>query len=460
MKDLDQVKKEILEAAKIVGSTFGPNGRNVLIQAKNPYFTQDGATVANELKKYRDDLGTRLLVDASSMVAHRAGDGTTTTCLLVALALEHDVDLWEYQEQYKRYVEDVTLEADEEIVIHGAITSSKDVDMGTVIGQAVWDLGPDGYFRAQVGTEFDVKVIPGYEMDGGMLLPQAMRFQTNPHAGVTNNNGSLSLKNPMILIVNHTITGQDQLTAIMKKYAPGLTKNELPSRPLVIVNGDIDEKPIQYIAWAQSQGIPVFLVQPPPLKEDLRLRRAILEDLKVITGCDHVYEKTSGRVIDRRGGDFTGKFGQADHVDIYERYARFQCPGTAIEDRKAQVRAEQGDEEMINKRLSCLSGASGVITLGAATQAEYENQNLRVEDAVRTAQAILQEGYVKGGPAFWGQLQLKFENEPVSKVFGAMAKMLPKPLVSPTDSAMSMRLAFETAASLIHQLKNAEHVIK
>lgn len=457
MKDLKQVKTEILEAARIVGSTFGPNGRNVLIHGANPYFTQDGATVATELKRFKDNLGTRLLVDAASMVAKRAGDGTTTTCLLVALALEHDVDLWDYKGQFADYVRSQAIDPTEDAVVRGAVTSAKGVDIGTQIGKAVWELGVDCYFDAQVGTEFSVKVLPGYEMEGGMLLPQAMRFPTDESVGVTNNNGSLSLRNPYVLIVNHAITGQDQLTAIFKKYAPELAKGERPTRPLVIVNGDIDEKPIQYIAWAQSKGIPVFIVQPPPIK-DLRLRRAILEDLKVITGCEKVYEKTSGTVIGRKDSDFA--FGHADYIRIFERHTRFQTPPGAIEDRKAQVRAEAGDEDAIKKRLSCLSGASGLITLGAATQAEYENQNLRVEDAVRTAQAILEEGYVKGGPNFWMEAFLHFEDEPVAFIFRSMVELLPNSLMEPIDSAMSMRLAYETAASLIHQINNCEHVVK
>lgn len=443
--DLGKLKSQIKEKAEQVASTFGPNGQNVLINdSKMPYFTQDGFRVIEEMAKRDKTLAAKLLTDAARQVAFTAGDGTTTTCLLVAKALERGLKLSDYP--VSEFVRPLSQKPTKEDILEVASVAAKDFDVGKEIGELIWRLGADGYVTSTPSTEFKTELIPGYELKGGAILPQALGVK---HAMVSNGLNHITVYNPMIVMVAHTLSGVKSLNSIFQAYHKATNGNF--NRPLVLVFADIEGQTVQFLG-TNTGRFPIIAVgveEKQPTK-----RHDIMTDLAYLTDCQ-IYSKLTGRTISNSTGEgFDGQFGTCREVMIDMETARFVCDKDAsklVDKIKALPESETNKE-----RISLLNGATGLIHIGAPTMAQMRNLELAVEDAARSAQSALKEGWLYGGPQLWTKIGIEFPD--LAPICEEISKMLPGG-DPPKDSVLAIVEAYKTAASLVDQLSNAKYII-
>lgn len=444
---METLIRDIQEAARVVGSTYGPNGSPVLIHPKNapPYFTQDGITA---LKEYNPrSLATQLLVDMATRVVQKAGDGTTTAVLLAAALLEHRLDLRPRLEEVLARVKGMSLPASETDIVGVAQAAAKNDVIGQGVGKLIYSLGSNGFVRGVLGAEFKAYQKPGYDLGTGLLLPQQLAFPDNM-AGVVRHRQTISLTNPVVVILGHTIRTIDQLLPILEEYE----KAYRYSRPLVLVCADIEKAPIEFIMhnfYNHKPSLPAFIVRGNA-SDDPQERYQILRDLQFATGCKHVYSVLSGKTISEKGVGFDKTFGDAISVELSMSTARFVVDRN-LQERIEEIRGMEGVEE----RLSKLSGAVGVIEYSAHTKAEERSVELALEDAVLASQGAMREGYVFGGAGFWKGLASEFPE--YAPAFLALADKLPEGEVR--DSAEVARQCLASAASLVGELLDTKYIV-
>lgn len=435
----------IIEAAEVVGSTFGPNGKASLLYPRGgaPYFTHDGITVLRAWKPH--SLASKLLVDVAEKVVHKAGDGTTSVCLLVAGLLKNGLDLRPDLEMVLATVKSFAKEASEEDVVAVATAAAKNETLGKGIGKLIYELGPKGFVRGKEGPEFKAYHKPGYELGTGLLLPQQL---TKQFPFTIRHRQSIGLENPLVAIIGHTITTHEQLLPILKAYE----EESRMQRPLALVCTDIEKGPIEFLVknfFERNPPLPVFIIRGPA-SEDPRERYEILRDLQFATGCPHVYSRLSGKTISTKGVGFAKGFGEAVSIELSMDTARFVVEKD-LNERIREIEGQEGVEERIGK----LSGAIGVIEFSAETKAETKNVELAIEDSVLAAQGALREGYVYGGAGFWRQLGEKFPT--YGPAFEELYRRLPEGEVK--DSAEVARQCLLSAASLVGQLLDTQAII-
>ena len=446
---ISQVQSEIIDSAEIVGKTFGPNGHPVLINPKNEraFFSSDGVTVIRWMSN--KDLGTKLLRDAAERVVAKCGDGTTTVCLLTQAMLRHGI-LIENIDEVCEQVKEWSTPAQLQDIIHVSTAAIRDNEMGEAIGKLVYELGEDGFVRGSRGMEFREYAKPGYELGSGILLPQQLR---GSFPFVNKHRESISMYNPLVVIVEHTISKVEQVLAIFQAYRQA-TGGQF-DQPLVLVATDIEEKPLRFIVanfFDAKQKVPCFVIQAPDHDKPQR-RYDILQDLAFATGAD-VYSKLSAQAIDHKGKGFKDRFGRAESLEVSRIHARFVVdtdPTERIEELK-----DLPDTDDKKARISRLSGAIGIIEFDAETDAEAKNLELRLEDGVLAGQSALRAGFVQGGRFLWESLAAAF---PIyDPIFKNLYSRLPES--KSYDSTEVIVQALRSAHSLASQVKNAVHVIE
>lgn len=440
----------IAEAAEVVGSTFGPYGKGALLapRSESPYFTHDGITVLRSWKP--QSLASRLLVDVAEKVVQKAGDGTTTVCLLVAGLLKNSLDLREKLADVLEYVKALAHPAEEADVVGVATAAAKDEKLGRGIGELIYKLGVNGFVRGVRGPEFKAYRKPGYELGTGLLLPQQLLPQqlAGRYPLVQRHRQSISLQNPLVCILGHTISTREQLVPVLKAYdeACGL------QRPLALVCVDIEKAPLEFLMknfFERNPPLPAFIIRGAA-SDDPEERFEILRDLQYATDTPHVYSRLSGKTISDRGTGFAGGFGEALSIELSMDTARFVVERN-LQDRIDEIKGQEGVEERIGK----LSGAIGVIEFSAETEAEARHIELAIEDAVLAAQGALREGYVNGGAGFWQELSEAFPH--YSRAFTELSGRLPRGEVK--DSAEVARQCLLSASSLVGQLLDTQVII-
>ena len=446
----ENLLSSIVEAAEVVGSTFGPYGKAALLAPRNgnPYFTHDGITVLRAWKP--QSVASKLLVDVAEKVVHKAGDGTTSVCLLTAGLLKTSSDLREELDEILAFVKTLAHPAEEADVVGVATAAAKNEKLGKGIGELIFKLGVDGFVRGIQGSEFKAYRKPGYELGTGLLLPQQLLPQqlVGHYPLVQRHRQSISIQNPLVCILGHTISTKEQLIPVLKAYDEACKLQ----RPLALVCADIEKAPLEFVMknfFERNPPLPAFIIRGSA-SDNPEERYEILRDLQYATNTPHVYSRLSGKTISDRGTGFSGGFGEAVSIELSMDTARFVVERD-LQDRIDEIKGQEGVEERIGK----LSGAIGVIEFSAETKAEARNIELAIEDAVLAAQGALREGYVEGGATFWKELSEAFPA--YAGAFGELSGRLPVGEVK--DSAEVARQCLLSASSLVGQLLDTEAIV-
>jgi chaperonin GroEL len=399
------LKRGIDKLADTVKVTIGPKGRNVVLDKKfgAPTITNDGVTIARdiELEDHYENMGAQLLKEVATKTDDVAGDGTTTAVVLgQALVTEglRNVAAGANPMVIKRGLDKAVaavvgeikaqsrkVDTREQIAAVASI-SAADPSVGELIAEVMEKVGKDGVITVEEGQSLglDKEYTEGMQFDRGYI---SAYFVTNA------DRMEAQLDNPAILITDKKISAvQDALPALEKAVGVG--------KPLLIVAEDVDGEALATLVVNKIRGtVQVLAVKAPGFGDR---RKEMLRDIAVLTGGTVISEEV-GRKLDSVTIEDLGQarrvVASKDNTTIVDgagKPAEIKARMTQI---KAQIEETSSDydKEKLQERLAKLSGGVAVIKVGAATEVELKEKKHRIEDALSTTRAAVEEGIVAGG---------------------------------------------------------------
>ncbi|GAA4838977.1 chaperonin GroEL [Garicola koreensis] len=420
----------INKLADTVKVTLGPKGRNVVLDKSwgAPTITNDGVTIAREveIEDPYENLGAQLAKEVATKTNDVAGDGTTTaTVLAQALVKEglRNVAAGAAPGEIKHGIEVVVdavtrrlrenareISGQREVAYVGAI-SAQDDEVGELLASAFDAVGTDGVITIEEGstTSTELDITEGMQFDKGFLSPHFVTDAERQEA---------VLEDPLILIHQGKISN-------MQEFLPVLEKVMQAKKPLFIIAEDVEGEALSTLVVNKLRGtLQVAAVKAPGFGDR---RKAMLEDIATLTGGT-VITQDLGLKLDQVGME---DLGTARRVTVTKDETTIvDGAGTKadVEARAAQIKAQadasdsEWDREKLQERLAKLAGGIGVIKVGAATEVELKERKARIEDAVSSTRAALEEGIVAGGgTALINALSTLDQDEQITSLSGDAA---------------------------------------
>ncbi|WP_153731571.1 chaperonin GroEL [Sporosarcina obsidiansis] len=391
--------------ADAVKVTLGPKGRNVVLERKfgSPLITNDGVTIAKEieLENAFENMGAKLVAEVASKTNEIAGDGTTTATVLAQAMIREglkNVTAGANPVGIRKGIEKAVvaaieglqgisdeIESKQEIAQVAAISSGDD-EVGDLIAQAMERVGNDGVITIEESKGFttELDVVEGMQFDRGYASAY-MATDTDKMEAV--------LDNPYILITDKKITNIQEILPVLEQVVQ-------QGKPLLLIAEDVEGEALATLVVNKLRGtFNAVAVKAPGFGDR---RKAMLEDIAILTGGQVITEDLG---LDLKSADVTS-LGRAakvvvtkDHTTIVEGSG----DTGAIESRVGQIRSQleettsEFDKEKLQERLAKLAGGVAVIKVGAATETELKERKLRIEDALNSTRAAVEEGIVSGG---------------------------------------------------------------
>ncbi len=406
----DDARRRMIKGVNILADavriTLGPKGRNVVIDKSfgAPTVTKDGVSVAKEieLEDKFENMGAQMVKEVASKTSDVAGDGTTTATVLAQAivregmkAVAAGMNPMDLKRGIDKAVADAVknLEANstpcadsKAIAQVGSISANADVGIGDIIAKAMDKVGKEGVITVEEGSSFDneLEVVEGMQFDRGYLSPYFVNDQSTM---------SVELEEPMILLFDKKMSNIRELLPILEGVAKA-------SKPLLIVAEDIEGEALATLVVNSMRGIvKVCAVKAPGFGDR---RKAMLQDIAVLTGGQVISEEV-GLSLEKTTLD---DLGSAKKVSITKENTTIVDGGGSSEDiqgRITQIKAQieestsDYDTEKMQERLAKIAGGVAVIKVGAATEIELKEKKARVEDALHSTRAAVEEGVVAGG---------------------------------------------------------------
>ena len=410
IKFSDDARKRMARGVNVladtVKTTLGPKGRNVVLEKSfgAPTVTKDGVSVAKEieLKDKFENMGAQMVKEVASKTSDVAGDGTTTATVLAQAIVNEGlkgVTAGMNPMDLKRGIDIAIAKAVEEIrsmavpctdsraiAQVGTISANGDSTIGQIIADAMEKVGKEGVITVDEGRGFEdeLEVVEGMQFDRGYLSPY---FVTN------NETMSVELEDPYILLVDKKISNIRELLPVLENVAKA-------GKPLVIIAEDIEGEALATLVVNNMRGIVKVAAAKAPGFGDRR--KAMLQDIAILTGGTVISEEVglsleqttldhlgSARRITMSKENTTVIDGNGVESDIESRVSQIR---TQIEDTSSDY-----DREKLQERVAKLAGGVAVIRVGAATEVEMKEKKARVEDALHSTRAAVEEGVVPGG---------------------------------------------------------------
>src|SRR6184192_2166438 len=406
----DEQARRSLEAgmnklADAVRVTLGPKGRNVVLEKKwgAPTITNDGVSIAKEieLEDPYEKIGAELVKEVAKKTDDVAGDGTTTATVLAQalvreglrnvaaganpIALKRGIEaaVSAVAEELAKVAKDV--ETKEQIASTASI-SAGDPTVGEIIAEAMDKVGKEGVITVEESNTFglELELTEGMRFDKGYISPY---FVTDPERL------EAVLEDPYVLLVSSKISTVKDLLPLLEKVMQG-------GKPLAIIAEDVEGEALATLVVNKIRGtFKSVAVKAPGFGER---RKAMLQDMAILTGGQVVTEEV-GLKLENVTVDLLGKARKI--VVTKDETTVVEGGGTEsdIKGRINQIKTEientdsDYDREKLQERLAKLSGGVAVIKVGAATEVELKEKKHRIEDAVSTTKAAVEEGVVPGG---------------------------------------------------------------
>jgi chaperonin GroEL len=400
-----QLESGMNQLADAVRVTLGPKGRNVVLDKKwgAPTITNDGVSIAKEieLEDPYEKIGAELVKEVAKKTDDVAGDGTTTATVL-AWSMVHEglrnVAAGANPMSLKRGIE-VAVEAavsalkgsaneidSKDQIAQVAAISAADPEIGGMISEAIDKVGKDGVITVEESQTFgmEMDLVEGMRFDKGYISPY---FVTDP------DRMEASLEDAYVLLVGSKISAVRDLLPVLEKVMQS-------GRPLVIISEDVEGEALATLVVNKIRGTFKSAAVKAPGFGDRR--KAMLQDMAILTGGQVITEEV-GLKLENVTLDLLGKARKV--VVTKDETTIVEGGGTEsdIKGRIAQIKGEientdsDYDREKLQERLAKLSGGVAVIRVGAATEVELKEKKHRIEDAVSTTKAAIEEGVVAGG---------------------------------------------------------------
>ncbi len=392
--------------ANAVKQTLGPKGRNVVLEKSYgaPTITKDGVSVAKEieLEDKFENMGAQMVKEVASKTSDVAGDGTTTATVLAQCIVREGlkaVTAGHNPMDVKRGIDAGVLVAVAElqklskpcedskaIAQVGAISANSDESIGNRIAEAMDKVGKEGVITVEEGTslEDELEVVEGMQFDRGYLSPYFINNQETM---------SVDLEEPYVLLHDKKISHVRDLLPVLEAVAKA-------GRQLLIVAEDIEGEALATLVVNNMRGIiKVVAVKAPGFGDR---RKAMLEDIAVLTGGTVIAEEV-GLSLEKAKLD---DLGSAKRVKITKENTTIIDGNGKPEDIKGRVKqirqqiedtTSDYDREKLQERVAKLAGGVAIIKVGASTEIEMKEKKARVEDALHSTRAAVEEGVVPGG---------------------------------------------------------------
>ena len=401
-RGLEAGMNKLADAVRI---TLGPKGRNVVLDKKlgAPTITNDGVSIAKdiELEDPYERIGAELVKEVAKKTDDVAGDGTTTATVLAWSMVREglrNVAAGANPMSLKKGIEAAVVAAvasikelakvvdNKEQIAQVASISAADTEIGGMISEAIDKVGKDGVITVEESQTFgmEMDLVEGMRFDKGYISPY---FVTDP------DRMEASLEDAYILLVSSKITAVRDMLPVLEKVMQS-------AKPLVIIAEDIEGEALATLVVNKIRGTFKSVAVKAPGFGDRR--KAMLQDIAILTGGQVISEEV-GLKLENAGLEMLGRAKKIiiskDETTIVE--------GAGSEDeikgRINQIKAEidntdsDYDREKLQERLAKLSGGVAVLKVGAATEVELKEKKHRIEDAVSTTKAAIEEGVVPGG---------------------------------------------------------------
>jgi chaperonin GroEL len=399
---LERGMNKLADAVRV---TLGPKGRNVVLDKKwgAPTITNDGVSIAKDidLEDPYEKIGAELVKEVAKKTDDVAGDGTTTATVLAwAMVREglKNVAAGANPMSLKKGIEaavetalaslhNLAKPADtKEQIAQVASISAADTEIGSLIADAIDKVGKDGVITVEESQSFgmDMDLVEGMRFDKGYIAPYFATDMERQEA---------VLENAYILLVSGKISSVRDMVPVLEKIMQS-------GRPLLIIAEDVDGEALATLVVNKIRGtFKSVAVKAPGFGER---RKAMLQDIAILTGGQVISEEIGLKLESAE----VEMLGQARKVVVTKDETTIVEGAGSAEDVKgriAQIKAEidntdsDYDKEKLQERLAKLSGGVAVIKVGAATEVELKEKKHRIEDAVSTTKAAIEEGVVPGG---------------------------------------------------------------
>ena len=402
----EAMRRGVAKLARAVKVTLGPKGRNVILQKSfgSPTVTKDGVTVAKEidLEDVYENMGARMVREVASKTSDVAGDGTTTATVLAEAvfneglrAVVAGVNPIQMKAGIEKAVEDIAAKLKEmsipvkgkkEMAQVASIAANNDPEIGDLLAEAMDKVGKDGVITVDEGKSLKTEVewVEGMQFDRGYLSPY---FVTNP------TQMQCVLEDCYILVFEKKISS-------VKDIVPLLEAVVNAGKPLLIVSEEVDGEALATLVINRLRGtFQVCAVKAPGYGDR---RKAMMEDIAIITGATAVFENL-GMKLENLGLAELGRAKKVivdkDNTTIIEGAGKTVAIKSRIEQIRHEIAAATSDydREKLEERLAKLAGGVAKINVGAATESEMKEKKARVEDALHATRAAVEEGILPGG---------------------------------------------------------------
>lgn len=391
--------------ANAVKVTLGLKGRNVVLEKKfgSPLITNDGVTIAKEieLEDAFENMGAKLVAEVASKTNDIAGDGTTTATILAQAMIREglkNVTSGANPMVIRKGIEKATAAAVQELqkiakpiegkesIAQVAAISSGDNEVGQIIAEAMERVGNDGVITIEESKGFstELEVVEGMQFDRGYSSPYMVTDSDKMEA---------VLENPYILITDKKIGNIQEVLPVLEQVVQ-------QSRPILIIAEDVEGEALATLVVNKLRGtFNAVAVKAPGFGDR---RKAMLEDISILTGGEVITEDLG---LDLKSANIS-QLGRASKVVVTkENTTIVEGAGQAdqIASRVNQIKAQleettsDFDKEKLQERLAKLAGGVAVLKVGAATETEMKERKLRIEDALNSTRAAVEEGIVAGG---------------------------------------------------------------
>jgi len=401
-----RIVKGVNVLADAVKVTLGPKGRNVVIERSfgAPTITKDGVSVAKEieLKDRFENMGAQMVKQVASKTADIAGDGTTTATVLAQAIVQEGmkhVAAGMNPMDLKRGIDKAVaavleelrnlskpISTNREIAQVGSISANSDEAIGKIIADAMEKVGKEGVITVEDGKSLDneLDVVEGMQFDRGYVSPY---FINDPEKQAA------YLDDALILLHDKKISNIRDLLPILEAASKA-------GKPLLIVAEDVESEALATLVVNAMRGIlKVAAVKAPGFGDR---RKAMLEDIAVLTGATVISEETGKQLQKATLEDL----GRAKRVEV-RKDDTIIIDGAgdqaSIDARVKSIRVQideatsDYDREKLQERVAKLAGGVAVIKVGAATEVEMKEKKDRVDDALHATRAAVEEGIVPGG---------------------------------------------------------------
>jgi chaperonin GroEL len=402
-RSLESGMNQLVDAVKV---TLGPKGRNVVLDKKwgAPTITNDGVSIAKEidLEDPYERIGAELVKEVAKKTDDVAGDGTTTATVLAGamvreglrnvaaganpMSLKRGIEaaVEAAVSRLKDIAKEVTDSKDQ--IAQVAAISAADSEIGGMIAEAIDKVGKDGVITVEESQTFgmEMELVEGMRFDKGYISPY---FVTDPERM------EASLDDPYILLVGSKISAVRDLLPVLEKVMQS-------GKALVIVAEDVEGEALATLVVNKIRGtFKSVAVKAPGFGER---RKAMLQDIAILTGGQVITEEV-GLKIENVTLELLGRARKIVVTKDETTVVEGAGSDTEIKGRINQIKTEientdsDYDREKLQERLAKLSGGVAVIKVGAATEVELKEKKHRIEDAVSTTKAAIEEGVVPGG---------------------------------------------------------------